>query len=118
MTRILVADDDAVMLNLLTTLMHLEGNVVTAVTRADEIIPAVERELPDLIMMDYHLAGGDVLDTLVDLRSREELKAIPVLVASGMDHERACMEAGANGFILKPFRPTRLLERIQDLLEA
>jgi DNA-binding response OmpR family regulator len=116
MTKILVADDDTVMLKLLTTLMQLEGNEITTVTRPAEIMPAVERERPDLIMMDFHLAGGDVMETLVDLRSREELASIPVLVASGMDHETACLNAGADGFILKPFRPTQLLERIHELL--
>jgi PleD family two-component response regulator len=60
-TKILVADDDTVMLNLLTTLMQLEGIDITTVTRPAEIIPAVEQEQPDLILMDYHLAGGDVM---------------------------------------------------------
>ena len=116
MTKILVADDDTVMLGLLTTLMELEGNKIATVTRPGEIIPAVERERPDLILMDYHLAGGDVLETLIDLKSREDMGKIPVLVASGMDRETACLRAGANGFILKPFRPAQLLERMREML--
>jgi DNA-binding response OmpR family regulator len=52
----------------------------------------------------------------VDIRSREDLDAIPVLVASGMDHEVACLDAGADSFLLKPFRPAQLLERIHELL--
>jgi DNA-binding response OmpR family regulator len=113
--KILVADDDVVMLGLLRTLFELEGNKVIAVTRPEEIIPAVRQENPALILMDYHLAGGDVMDTLVQLKSTEELKEIPVLVTSGMDREVACLKAGANGFILKPFRPTQLLDRIRTM---
>lgn len=116
MTKILVADDDAVMLGLLTTLMEMEGNKIATVTRAGEIIPAAEREQPDLILMDYYLAGGDVMETLIELKSREDLGKIPVLVASGMDREVACLRAGADGFILKPFRPAQLLERIEEML--
>jgi DNA-binding response OmpR family regulator len=113
--KILVADDDVVMLGLLRTLFELEGNEVIAVTRPEEIIPAARQEAPALILMDYHLAGGDVMDALVQLKSMEELKEIPVLVTSGMDREVACLRAGADGFILKPFRPTQLLDRIRTM---
>jgi CheY-like chemotaxis protein len=116
MIKILVADDDTVMLGLLSTLMGLEGYQVETVTRPEEIIPAAERENPSMILMDYHLAGGDVMDTLVELKGRGDLGDIPVLVASGMDRESACLAAGANGFILKPFRPAQLLARIHEIL--
>jgi DNA-binding response OmpR family regulator len=117
MPRILVADDDTVMLSLLTTLMQIEGNEITTVTRPAEIIAAVERERPDLILADYYLADGDVMETLVELKSSDGLQTIPVLVTSGMDHEVACLNAGADGFILKPFRPAELLERMKQLLD-
>jgi DNA-binding response OmpR family regulator len=117
MPRILVADDDTVMLSLLTTLMQIEGNEITTVTRPAEIIAAVERERPDLILADYYLADGDVMETLVELKSSDGLQTIPVLVTSGMDHEAACLNAGADGFILKPFRPAELLERMKQLLD-
>jgi DNA-binding response OmpR family regulator len=116
MPKILIVDDDTMMLSLLTTLMQLEGNEIATVTRPTEIVPAVEREQPALILMDYHLADGNVMEALTELRSREEFNAIRVLVSSGMDHERACLEAGADDFILKPFRPAQLLERINALL--
>lgn len=116
MTKILVADDDTVMLGLLKTLMELEGNQVVTVTRPEDIIPTVEKEHPGLILMDYHLSGGDVMATLLRLKTTEGLKEVPVLVTSGMDCEVACMQAGADGFILKPFRPAQLLDKIQTTL--
>jgi DNA-binding response OmpR family regulator len=115
--RILVADDDRTMLGLLRTLIELEGDQVTTVTRPEEIIPAVMQEAPALILMDYHLAGGDVMDTLVQLKSTDGLKEIPVLVTSGMDHEVACLRAGAESFMLKPFRPTQLLQKIRQIAD-
>jgi CheY-like chemotaxis protein len=68
--------------------------------------------------MDYHLAGGDVLETLAAIRAHTQLAHIPVLVTSGMDHQEACLAAGADGFILKPFRPSQLLERIAEVMDA
>jgi CheY-like chemotaxis protein len=68
--------------------------------------------------MDYHLSGGDSIDALRDLKSNPTLSNIPVLVASGMDREIECLRAGANSFILKPFRPAELLSRIRDMIES
>ncbi len=118
MARILIADDDSVMLGLLTTLLKLEGDEALTVSKPEQIVPLVQRELPDLILMDVHLSGGDALQTLSDLKTDPQLQHIPILMASGMDRKTECLAAGADDFILKPFRPADLLERIQNLLTA
>ena len=117
MTKILVADDDSVMLGLMRTLMKLEGNEIVTVTRPEEILPAIEKERPALILMDYHLAGGNSIDVLNMLKANPELQDIPVLVTSGMDRQTECLEAGAHGFILKPFRPAKLIKTIDEVVE-
>ena len=116
MARILVADDDKVMLGLLKTLMEMEGNEVVAVTRPEDILPAVQAEKMTLILMDYHLAGGNSMEALRILKNDAVLKEIPVLVTSGMDRELECKKLGAESFILKPFRPNELLERINAMI--
>jgi len=116
MPRILVADDDKVMLGLLKTLMEMEGNEVVTVTRPEDIVPAAQVEEMALILMDYHLAGGNSMDALRTLKNDVVLKDIPVLVTSGMDREYECKKAGAEDFILKPFRPNELLERISAMI--
>ncbi len=116
MAKILIADDDQVMLGLLTTLMELEGDTPVTVSRAEEIVPAAQREQPDLILMDYHLSGGSSMSALRALRADPALADIPVLVASGMDYKTECLREGATDFILKPFRPAQLLDRIHELL--
>ena len=117
MARILVADDDEVMLGLIRTLMELEGNEVVTVTRPEDIIPAVKGADLTMIFMDYHLAGGNSITALKELKSDPILKQIPVLVTSGMDREYECLTAGAEGFLLKPFRPAELLERIDEFIK-
>ena len=116
MSKILVADDDKVMLGLLKTLMEMEGNEVVTVTRPEDIMPAAQAEKMTLILMDYHLAGGSSMDALRALKSDAVLKNIPVLVTSGMDRELECKKLGAEGFILKPFRPNELLDRISAMI--
>ena len=115
---ILIADDDAVMLDLLTTLLELEGNEVVKVTRPEAIVPAARGKAPSLILMDFHLAGGDAMAPLLSLKADDDLRQIPVLVTSGMDREVACRNAGADGFLLKPFRPAQLLETIREMVDT
>ncbi len=117
MARILVADDDKVMLGLLKTLMELEGDEVITATRPEDIVPAAKNHQLALILMDYHLAGGNSMSALRELKNDPVLRHIPVLVASGMDRDYECRQNGAEDFILKPFRPTELLERIRALIK-
>ncbi|MBN2391344.1 MAG: response regulator [Anaerolineae bacterium] len=116
MSKILVADDDKMMLRLLKTLIEMEGNEVVAVTRPEDIVPAAQAEEMTLILMDYHLAGGNSMDALRTLKSDPALKMVPVLVTSGMDRELECKKLGAEGFILKPFRPNELLDHISAMI--
>ncbi len=117
MMKILVVDDNKVMLNLLKTLLELEGGEAITLTQVDEIIPTARAERPDLIMLDFHLAGGNSMGILQALKSDEVLKEIPVIVASGMDRAEAARRMGADDFILKPFRPAELIERFHRLIE-
>ncbi len=116
MTKILVADDDTVMLGLLNTLLELEGFETISVVRQDEIFPAVEKEKPAMVLMDFHLAGGNALNAIKNLKNNQKFKDLPVLVTSGMDCKDECMAAGADGFMLKPFRPSDLIETIRAFL--
>ncbi len=118
MTKILVADDDKVMLGLITTLMELEGQDVVTVTRPEQIVPTAEQENPDLLLMDYHLSGGTSLEALKELKRHAQFKDVPVVVTSGMDRETECLRAGATDFILKPFRPQELLDRLSNILNT
>jgi DNA-binding response OmpR family regulator len=117
MAKILVADDDKVMLGLLKTLMELEGDEVVTVTRPEKIVALAESENVAMILLDYHLSGGDSMKALQELKGNPALAGIPVLVASGMDRQVECMRAGADDFILKPFRPAELLSRMRAMME-
>ncbi len=118
MYKVLIADDDKTMLGLLTTLLDLEGHTSCTVTRPEDVVPVTQHEQPDIILLDMHLAGGDSLMALSELKSDAELCRIPVLMASGMDLEETCRAAGADDFILKPFRPTELINRLNMLAAA
>ncbi len=116
MAKILIADDDKTMLNLLSTLLKIEGYEPLTQMRPEHIIPMAQEHQPDIILLDVHLAGGDSLTTLQALKEDPELQDTPILMISGMEMRAECLERGADDFILKPFHPRELIERIHRLL--
>ena len=107
---ILILDDDKTFTGLLKTVFELEGYQAAVTTRLADLMPVVRQVKPALLVMDVHVGQEDTLGTLRELKSDEMTKTIPVIMASGMDRSDECLNAGADAFILKPFRPTELLE--------
>ncbi len=116
MARVMIVDDDGNMVSLLKTLLEMDGYQVSHVAHKDAILPAIERERPEVVLMDIFLADVDGVDLLRRLRSSPELKHVRVIMTSGMDLEDRCKEAGADGFLLKPYTPDQLVSLIQENL--
>jgi DNA-binding response OmpR family regulator len=113
---ILIVDDDRATSALLQTLLQIEGYDSLACPRPDEVLGTIREYNPDLVLMDYHLANVESLEILHAIRADDELKTVPVIMTSGMDRSLACMKAGANAFVLKPFKPSDLLDVIKKQL--
>ena len=120
MTKIMIVDDDQTTTSLLETLLELDGYAVVVVRRGADVIPKVETEMPDLIMMDYHLTDIEGVEVIRDIRKHNNAKlaTIPILMASGMDVSEEAMAAGANKFIVKPFEPGELPELFTSLISG
>lgn len=114
MQTVLVVDDDKTFTGLLKTVLELEGYEATAVTRPQDVLPTARELGPVLVLMDVHAGHEDTIGVLRDLRSDEATGTIPVVMTSGMDHAAECLEAGADAFILKPFRPSEFLEKLRE----
>jgi DNA-binding response OmpR family regulator len=117
LNTILVVDDDQVFRGLLKTVLELEGYQAVVVSHADDVMPEVRRSRPILTLMDVHVLDRDMLDVLRELRADEAFKTMPVVMTSGMDLSAECLAAGADAFLLKPFRPAELLKMIGDLIK-
>ena len=118
MTKIMIVDDDQTTTSLLQTLLELDGFDVAVVRRGADVIPKAEQNIPDLIMMDYHLTDMEGVDIIRAIRKHATLKGVPILMASGMDVSVEAMEAGANKFIVKPFEPSELPDLFNSLISG
>ena len=117
MSKVLILEDDHTMVSLLATLLELDGFEVIPRTQADDLEQDLRDDQPDLLIMDVFLTNGDGIELLRKVRSSPEFKRLPVIMTSGMDVEDQCLEAGANGFMLKPYSPPDLLSMIRENLK-
>ncbi len=93
---------------------------VNEATNGFTALYAMERALPDLILLDVSMPTMDGLEMLTLLKSKPELKTIPVIMlTSPADHAVSGQIAalGVSGTLMKPFTPAALLEKIRGMLD-
>lgn len=117
--RILAVDDAVIILRRITDALEEYYDVVTASSGA-RALRYLEKEKPDLILLDIRMMPKDGLETLREIREMEDRADIPVIMLTGVEDKKSVMEGiklGIRDYILKPFFPEDLLERIQRVLE-
>ena len=118
--HILAVDDAAIILQRITDALGKYYHVVT-VNSGTRALRYLEKEKPDLILLDIRMAPKDGFQTLRELRDMEDRADIPVIMLTGMEDKKSVMEGiklGICDYILKPFFPDDLLERVRRVLES
>jgi diguanylate cyclase (GGDEF)-like protein len=111
----IVEDDPASRLGLCRLLKDCGYRVRTASGGA-EALAAIEREIPDVVITDLNISGGNGLKLTSEMRRRRETKDIPIILVSGIDstdRRVAGLDAGADDFLAKPIEPNELLARVR-----
>jgi two-component system nitrogen regulation response regulator NtrX len=117
-SRILVVDDEAAIRDSLRMTLEYEGYDFLGAATGQEGLALVEREAPDLVLLDVKMPGMDGLEVLDRLRSMND--ALPVVVISGHGTISTAVEAtkkGAFDFIEKPFASERVLVSLRNALD-
>lgn len=109
MPKVLLAEDDATMVGLLTTLLRMDGYDVQPVDADEDVVAAVQREFPDILVLDVHLSGQNGLDVLETIRATDSEHRIRVVMISGLNMRSEAFSRGADEFLLKPFMPEDLM---------
>lgn len=116
MPKILLAEDDRTIISLLKTLLGMEGfQVVVLAGKGSDLIEAVRREMPAIVLMDIFLGEENGIDLVRKLRRMPDLAGTKVVMTSGMDLQKECLAAGANDFLLKPYMPEELVRKLISL---
>ncbi len=119
MTKILIAEDEPDIRDLIAFTLRFSGYEVVAVGNGAEALDAAPVEMPDLIMMDVRMPRMTGYEACQQMKLDSRIKDIPVvfLSAKGQDSEiKTGLEVGASEYLLKPFAPTELTERVKQIL--
>lgn len=118
--RILAVDDAVIILRRITNALEEYYDVVT-VSSGTRALKYLEKEKPDLILLDIRMMPKDGFETLREIRDMKDRADIPVIMLTGMEDKKSVMEGiklGICDYILKPFFPDDLRERIHRALES
>jgi len=114
--KILVADDDPDLLDLVAYALAQAGFLVVKAKNGTEAVSSYDEETPDLVILDINMPGATGFEVCASLRERGSTPII-MLTARGEEQDLVrALELGADDYLTKPFSPRTLLARIKALL--
>lgn len=119
MYKVLVADDEHNIRNILDFSLHAEGFLVLSAGDGEEAFQMAVESAPNLIILDVMMPGQGGVETCRALKADRRTLRIPVILLSalaGREDRDAGREAGADAYITKPFSPQKVIDAVQDLL--
>ncbi|MCJ8209253.1 response regulator [Mucilaginibacter sp. RS28] len=117
--KVLVCDDDTGILEMLELALESDETVIITESNSLNVIPLIEKEKPDLILLDLWmpvLSGDQILRAI---RQQTDTQSLPVIIISAsLDGAKIARENGANDFLAKPFDIDELFNRVCKQIEV
>jgi two-component system cell cycle response regulator len=117
--KILIVDDEPLNLKLMYTVLSKTDYQVITANNGEEALEKVEKEAPDIILLDVMMPGLNGYEVTKKLKSNSRYTKIPIVLVTALDGEKEKakgLEAGADEFINKPINITELNARVKSLL--
>lgn len=120
MTRVLLVDDDALVCSALQTMLGAADDleVVGSVNDGDQVVEAIHRHRPDVILMDVRMARQDGITTMAALSGLGLESPPKVIMLTTFDHDDVMLRAvhaGAAGFLLKTASPLDIIAAVRSV---
>ena len=115
---IVVADDDPTIVDLVKLRLGLAHYDVVAAHDSDVALAMVRSRQPALVILDVQMPGGGGLSVLSRIKTDPETSTVPVMMMTGERNAETvlqAMEGGADDYLVKPFHPDALLQRVSRL---
>ena len=119
MNIILIVDDDTTSLKLAKSILDQEYRVAT-VNSGEMVFKYLAKNRPDLILLDLNMPGMDGFEVMEKLKANPDYEGIPVIFLTATQDpqtEAKCLESGAIDFVVKPFVPVILQNRVRRAVE-
>ena len=117
---IVIADDDPTVVSLVRLRLELSQYDVLATNDAVAVMAMVRAKAPAMVILDVQMPGGGGLSALARIKSDPQLNSMPVMMLTGERGAETVMQAmgnGADDYMVKPFRPDVLAQRVSRLIE-
>ena len=109
--KLLIVDDEQGIVEMMKSYFERQYDVLTAYNGREAMVRAAQK--PDLILLDINMPGMDGLEVLRRIKSGQPgLKVVMLSALSQESNVRQALQYGADAFVVKPFQPECLLERI------
>lgn len=116
--KILIADDEPDILEIISFNLEKEGFVVYTATDGNDAINKAQKMLPDLIILDVMMPHKTGIEVCAILRQQPQLKETPIIILTALSDEQTHikgLESGADDFVNKPISPKVLVSRVNSL---
>ena len=120
MAKILIAEDEPDIRSLVAFTLKFAGHTVVDVSNGADAVTTAKAEQPDLILMDVRMPRMTGYEACQAMKADPATAAIPVAILSAKGQEseiRDGLDAGASEYLLKPFSPMELTEKVAELLQ-
>lgn len=121
MARIIIADDDPIIVEVVRQILEPQGHIVGALDDGTRVREVLEAKLPDLLILDCSMPEKSGIVALREVRGSTICRQVPVLMltarGSRSDQEIGYI-TGADDYLVKPFDPDELSFRIDELLKT
>ncbi|MFH1283254.1 MAG: response regulator [bacterium] len=119
MATIVIADDDNDVCELLAFMLERDGHTVIDVHDGEMVFPLVEKEKPDLVILDVMMPNLDGYSVASKLYENLETKKIPIIVLTAKEKTKELFQALSNValYVNKPFEPAVLRTMVREVLE-
>lgn len=119
--KILLIEDDPFLLNMYATKFELENFKVTVADDGEKGLRAVEKEIPDIILLDIMLPKMNGFEVLKQLKASRDFRDIPVILLTNLSQKNEIeqgLSMGANDYLIKAhFMPSEVVEKIKEILK-
>ncbi|GAA3161918.1 hypothetical protein GCM10010466_61140 [Planomonospora alba] len=119
MAIVLVAEDDPDIRDLIVFKLRQSGHTVVPVGDGRSALGKVRDQLPDIVLLDVMMPGMSGIDVCRELRRDQQTADLPIILLTARAQESDVsvgLAAGADDYIVKPFSPRVLADRVQSVL--
>ena len=117
--KILVVDDEPNIVLSLEFLMKQQGYAVSSAVDGDSAMKEVERDPPDIVLLDVSMPGRSGFEVCEAIRANPAWNQMRILIVTGKgrdeDRERG-LSLGADGYVIKPFETQDIVAKVKELL--